>query len=162
MCHRFDNPGGSRTPSRAVAVLALTTGLLWLPASPLASAAQAQAITAEVLTIYRQGQSTAATAPIVLSRANIQCAQPTIPVPGTVVNPLRAAWPDPADQTRDCVYTDPGSGPLAMLAIDATVVYEATLVFRNSVGDSDASPRSNLFTRPGIPPVAPARLVIAP
>lgn len=142
---------------------ALMIALLSTLASPLVSSAHAQAITAEVLTIYRQGQTTPATAPIVLPRANIQCAQTTIAPPGgTVANPLRAAWPDPADATRDCVYRDPGNGPLAMLAFDAAVVYEATLVFRNGAGDSAASPRSNLFTRPGVPPASPARLVIAP
>lgn len=130
-----------------------------------ASVAQAQTtapITAEVLTVYRQGQSTPAVSPVVLPRATRVCDQAIVPPPaGTVPNPREVAWADPANPaTRDCEWTDPGNGVLAMLAADAAVVYEATLRFRTAAGDTAESPRSNLFTRPGVTPAAPARVSV--
>lgn len=157
------SPGGSWTPSRNAVVLALTIALLWLPVSPLVSSAQAQPVTAGVMTIYRQGQTIPVSAPIVLPPANFQCGQAAVTVPvAPVPNPLRAAWPDPTDVSKDCVYLDPGNGPLAMLPFDATAVYRSTVRLRNMAGDSGESPLSNPFTRPGVPPATPARLVIVP
>jgi hypothetical protein len=138
----------------AVGLFALTTSV--------ASAQTTAPITGEVLTIYVQGVPSPASAPVVLPRAQIQCGQPVVSPPpaGTVQNPLRAVWADPANLALDCVYTDPGTGVLAMLAADPSRIYEATLRFRTAVGDTAESPRSNLFTRPGVLPASPARIRI--
>ncbi len=113
----------------------------------IASAASAAAqVTAETLTIYRQGSSTPAGA-YVLPRANMACGVDVTAAPsGVVVNPRIVEWNDPARPGRACVWTDPGTGPLAMLAQDG-LVYDATIKLRVGTTDGPEGPRGNPFTR---------------
>lgn len=111
----------------------------------LAQSAMAQ-ITAEVITLYRQGSTTPLSAPIVLDRTQRVCGQPLGAVPGLIVNPRRLEYPDPLSPTTACVWTDPGNGFLSLLAPDATTL-EATIRFRTSAGDGPEGPRSNPFIR---------------
>ncbi len=136
--------------------------ILALVALPSTVAAQTATVTGEVMTIYRQGQTTPAVAPVTLPRANRVCAQTPVSVSGTVANPRVAAWPDPANGALECVWTDPGTGVLAMMAVDAAVVYEATLRLVTAAGQSPESPRSNLFTKPGTLAAAPAQFRVRP
>jgi len=114
----------------------------------IASAASAAAqVTAETLTIYRQGSSTPAGS-YVLPRANRTCAVDITPAPpGTVVNPRIVEWNDPDRPSFACVWVDPGTGPLAMLAQD-NLVYDATIKLRVGSTDGPEGPRGNPFTRP--------------
>ena len=139
--------------------LSLTCVLLGVVA---VSAQTTAPITGEVLTIYRQGQSSPAVTPITLSRATRTCGLPATPAPSaTVPNPLAVRYADPASLTLDCQWLDPGNGVLAMLAADPAVVYEATLRFNSDAGATPESVRSNLFTRPGAVPASPARVRVS-
>lgn len=129
--------------------------------TPASSLAQTTApITGEVFTIYRQGATSPAAGPFVLSRPLINCGAVPTPTPtGIAANPTMIRWANPADGgATDCVYADPTDGVLAMLAADSAVVYDAALRFRTPIGDTNEGPRSNLFTRPGALPAVPARL----
>ena len=115
-------------------------------------------ITGEVLTIYRQGQSTPAVTPTTLNRANRLCNQEALPAStGAITNPNVAEWDDPDNAGRKCRWTDPGTGVLMMLAL-GTTPYEATLLFNSDAGVTRESVRSSLFTRPGAVPASPARV----
>ena len=138
----------------------LLAAVLLAAGAPIASAQTTAPITGEVFTIYRQGATTPAVGPLVLSRAAINCGAVPTPTPtGVASNPSMVRWANPSDGgATDCVYADPVDGVLAMLAADAAVVYEATLRYRTGIGDTNEGPRSNLFTRPGALPAVPARL----
>ena len=108
--------------------------------------ASAQVVTAEILILYRQGATTPATEPIVLTRATRLCDQSPTPATALVVNPRIVEWDDPDQPGRACVWTDPGTGPLALLAADG-VVYEAALRLRVGTVEGPEGPRGNPFTR---------------
>lgn len=143
------------TPRPALRALPFVLPLVLVAGSAFA---QDATITAEILTIYRQGQPAPSVAPVVLDRARILCDQPArsvavLPVP----NPTWISWPNPGNRGDECVYTSAAGDVLRMLAADPSVVYELTLRFRTAAGDSDESDRSNLFTRPGDIPARPGR-----
>lgn len=117
-------------------------------------AAQAQPVTGYVLKLSTQAGAAVSTTPLPLSA--VVCGQtPKIPPPsGAVANPRRLVFDDPSSPTTaDCVWTDPGTGPLFALPFGA-ISYLAVIDAVNSVGTSPDSLASNSFTRPGT--VAPA------
>jgi hypothetical protein len=121
----------------------------------------AQAIDAIEVTIYRQGQTTPAIAPMRWSINQWACGQVTTPPPtGTVANPTTVRIPDPADGTRDCVLVNPQvSAMLSQLGFDPVNTYVGRGRYVNLVGAGPESPNSNPFTQPGTTPtVAPAFL----
>lgn len=133
--------------------------LLGLGLLLLATSAQAQSISQYELAIYLQGGvSPVTTATIPVSAWT--CGQPVVTVTGTQVNPSRIRMQDPANAALDCVYSDPGTGPLLALPFNPTAVYEGALRAVNAAGSSGESARSNLFTRPGTVPSVPARVRI--
>lgn len=121
----------------------------------------AQTITSYTFRVYNQGAS----APVqtsVFQIANVQCNQPAVTPPtGTVSNPNRVAWNDPVNAGKACIWNDPGTGVLFSLPFGAQV-YEATIVATNGAGTSPESARSNLFTRPGLPPAVLTGVLVAP
>lgn len=121
----------------------------------LPAPARAQAVTAYTLGIYQQG-ATAPQTTTVLAAANFLCGQtPKLVVSGTVTNPSHVVMDDPATPTTaDCVYTDPGTGPLLALPFGPTL-YTAALFATNGAGSSAYSAMSNPFARPGVAPGSP-------
>ena len=125
-----------------------------------ASLVHAQAVTSYTFGVYNQGapnplQSTS------IPAASFTCNVSKIVVTGTVVNPTQIAFNDPVNANKDCLYTDPGNGPLLALPFGSQA-YEATLTAVNSVGPSPVSARSGLFTRPGATAAAPTGLRVGP
>ena len=136
----------------------LTLALLLL-SLPWRALAQTAPLTGVLVNIYRQGSTAAAVAPVTIPIAAVFCDQPSTPASGASVNPTIMLWEDPAAPTRDCRWTDTGTGILSMLAADPAVIYQGTIALVNAVGTGPESARSNLFTRPGLAPAAaPARL----
>ena len=114
----------------------------------LAAPVEAQVTTSYTLTIYAAGT------PTVISSATIPAASfvcNQAPVSGVVVNPNKVLFLDPLNAGQDCVYADPGTGPLAALPFSAAG-YEATVYATNSAGSSAESGRSLPFTHPGVAP----------
>lgn len=124
-----------------------------------ATPVQAQTITQVRLSTYNQGAATSfqqTTIPM----TSLTCGLPSgTQAPGVIHNPNRFFVPDPADATKECQYTDPGTGPLLSLPF-GTQVYYVTAAFINSVGPSPESPVSSFFDHAGTVPVAPARVRI--
>ena len=84
--------------------------------------------------------------------SQVQCGQVRVnPPTGTVANPTTFRWQLQPTDTTDCVWTDPGTGPLFALPVSGTE-YDATVSAINTAGESPESARSNPFTRPGSPP----------
>lgn len=122
-----------------------------------AAPAAAQPITSYTLNIYAAGASAPQTsAPIALATLTCNQTAPTVP-PGTVANPTRFFFDDPAATGKVCVYADAGAGPLLSLPFGATT-YTARLVAVNSAGPSAESAASNPFAHPGMPASAPTGL----
>lgn len=121
----------------------------------LAASAQAQTITKYGLAIYNAGAPSPLSAPTDLLIANVVCGQapPTLTQP----NPTKVVWTDPADASKVCIWTDPGTGPLNATPFGGT--FEATLTATNSAGTSPESNRAP-FTHPGLPPNAPAAVKV--
>lgn len=125
-----------------------------------ATPASEQAITDYQLTIYLQGGATPVTTNT-LAAAGFTCGQPRVAAPpGVAINPSRIRIQDPANSTLDCVYTDPGTGPLLALPFNPTAVYDATILATNISGSSGPSARSNPFSHPGTVPSVPGLLRI--
>lgn len=127
----------------------------------LASAASAQAPTSYTIKIFNQG------APAPFTTANLPIAALTCgvtpkipPIPTTAVNPLKVVLDDPADVTKDCIYADPGTGPILSLPFGSQV-YTATLVANYPAGSSADSGVSNPFSRPGVVGPVPTGLRIS-
>lgn len=121
-----------------------------------AARANAQPITTYTLTIY-QGSTTGtvqSTTPIPVGATGFVCNLARTVVTGPQVNPTKLYVNDPVNAGQDCVYTDPGTGPLAALPFGSTS-YVATLKAVNSAGSSSEGAASNSFTRPGVVPTAP-------
>ncbi len=116
------------------------------------SVAHAQAITGYVLKLSTQAGAAVSTTPLGLTV--VTCGVTPKATVSSATNPKKVIWDDPAaPTTADCVYTDPGTGPLFALPFGATA-YLAIVNATNSVGMSPDSLPSNSFTRPGT--VAPA------
>lgn len=124
--------------------------LLFIGLLFIAGPASAQSITAYPLKVYNVGASSPLSTTDLLA-ANVVCNQ-TAPTTTSPVNPMRAIWDDPDNAGKVCVWTDPGTGPLASLPFGATV-YEATLSATNAAGTSPESNRAS-FSRPGVIPGA--------
>jgi len=135
----------------SVAIGTLATGALFVLAT---TNLHAQAITGYVLKISTSAGAPVSTTPVPLSSVECGVAPKIPPASGGVVNPKRVVWDDPSSPAAlDCVYTDPGAGPLSALPFGATA-YLMVADAVNSVGTSPDSLPSNSFTRPGT--VAPA------
>lgn len=136
-----------------LAYLAPLTVIIAVVATP----ADAQPITGYQLRIFAQGGA----APIStfdIPASAVTCGLPKIAVGTATANPTRARWDDPSDATRDCGWTDNGTGPLFALPFSSTLIYEATLRSVNVAGPSPESARSNPFSRPGAVPPTPGNL----
>ena len=117
--------------------------------------ASAQAITQWTLRTYNAG----AALPLqttVIPVANAVCNQ-TMPVVTPYTQPTRAAWDDPVNVGKACIWTDTGTGPLFSVPFGGT--YEASLTATSSAGTSAESIRAP-FTRPGSLPALPSGLRI--
>jgi hypothetical protein len=130
--------------------LMLVLVLLALP-----SLAHAQTQASYTLRIYTQiGAAVSATS---IPGTLFTCGQPRNTTSGTMHNPTTVNFIDPADGTKDCIYTDTGSGPLAALP-NAPTIYVASLAAVNSAGvSSTESSLSNTFDKPAVvqPPPPP-------
>lgn len=143
-------PAGNAVPVSAAMRLVVLVAALGFPVT-----AEAQAVSAYRLTIYPQGSASAVSAtdiPVGMLTCNV--VPPTVPT-GTIANPRSLDFPDPAVTGRVCEWVEPASGgPFSRLPYSATLVYEATLRAVNSAGAGPEGPRSNPFSRPGLPPAA--------
>ncbi len=120
----------------------------------LAHSASAQTITGYVLKLSTQAGAAVSTTPLALSVVTCGVSPKAPPPSGSPTNPKKVMWDDPASPaTADCLYTDPGTGPLFALPFGATA-YLAVIDATNSAGTSPDSLPSNSFTHPGT--VAPA------
>lgn len=117
---------------------------------PAVAEAQVQPNTSYEVTIYQRGTTN------VVSTATIPASQvvcglvPSAPVTTLVANPNQLIFTHPGDGL-DCVYTDPGNGPLRSLPV-GTQEYDAKVAATNPVGTGDASASSNPFWLPGLRP----------
>lgn len=120
----------------------------------LASTVHAQPITKWTLRTYNVGAPLPVAGPTDLLAANVACnVDPATITPSP--NPSKAAWDDPANAGKSCVWTDPGTGPLLSTPFGGN--YEATLTASNVTGTSAESARVP-FTHPGTIPGAPTGL----
>ncbi len=123
----------------------LAACLLLLTALPL----EAQTITGYVLKLSTQAGAAVSTTPLALSVVTCGVSPKAPPPTGSPTNPKKVIWDDPASPaTADCLYTDPGTGPLFALPFGATA-YLAVIDATNSAGTSPDSLPSNSFTHPG-------------
>lgn len=139
-------------PIRHLALLTVLIGVVAIPAG-----ADAQPATSYSVRIYAQGGA----APIStydIPAAQVTCGLAKLVVGTATANPTRISWDDPADATKDCRWTDAGTGPLFALPFSSTLIYEMTLRAVNSVGPTPESGRSNPFSRPGAVPPTPGHL----
>lgn len=137
----------------------LLLGLALLALTPALSAGQP--VNAVQVTIYRQGVTTPAVAPLTFSLGQFQCGVPTTPPPsGIVDNPTQVRVPDPTTPSLDCLLTNPEvNSLLSQLGYDPVNVYIGRARYINSVGLGPESPDSNPFRQPGTTPsAAPAFL----
>lgn len=108
----------------------------------------AQTPTSYVLKIYNAGASSPVQTFTFQASATV-CNQ--TPLTGTTtVNPNKVIWDDIANSGKDCVWTDPGTGPL--FAVPTPGNYEGTLAASNTAGTSAESARSP-FSRLALPTV---------
>lgn len=126
--------------------------------APLASFADAQALTGYQIRFYLEGGGAAPVSTFDFTAAQVQCGQAKSTAPSAVLNPTVVRWDDPADPARDCVWTDTGTGPLFAIPFSATNVYRGRLVAVNAAGQSPESAPSNPFSRPGLAPAAPVNV----
>lgn len=127
----------------------------------VAGVAAAQSPTSYTIKISNQGAPAPFTTAI-LPIASLTCGvTPKIPpIPTTAVNPVKFVIDDPADVTKDCVYADPGNGPILALPFGPQV-YTATLVANYPAGSSADSGVSNPFSHPGVVGPVPTGLRIS-
>lgn len=153
----------SLTPSTSStsAAYRMTRRVLGLVAVVLALAipAHAQAPTSYTLKISNQGAAAPFTS-AVLPASGFTCGvTPKIPpFTTTSVNPSKVVIDDPAaPTTADCIYTDPGTGPILSLPF-GTQIYTSTISATYPAGPSPDSLVSNPFSRPGVVGSAPTGL----
>jgi hypothetical protein len=120
-----------------------------------ALSAVAQPVTSYRLAIYNVGGATPITS-FDFPAAQVDCAQPFVTVTGTQLNASQVRWQNPANAALDCVWNDPGTGPLFALPFSTTLTYNVGLRATNLAGFSAESIRSNPFQRPGSVLAAPA------
>ena len=116
-----------------------------------ASSLAAQTVTGTLATITNT--TTGVSTTVTLAPTAIACGVTPKLLSGTV-NPTKLAWNDSTNAALDCVYTDPGTGPLLSLPLGATA-YTATVTSVSPAGNSPPSVPTAPFTRPGLPPGAP-------
>jgi hypothetical protein len=92
----------------------------------------------------------------VIPAAGFVCNQAFTTLSNPDINPTHVEFNDPVNVSPQmaCIYTDPGTGPLASLPNSATV-YTGTLIATNAAGSSAASSPSPSFTHPGAIPGIP-------
>ncbi len=132
--------------------------LILLVLAGSASSLAAQTITGTQATITNT--TTGVSTTVTLAPTAIACGVTPKLLSGTV-NPTKLAWNDSTNALNDCVYTDPGNGPLLTLPI-GTASYTATTTSMSAAGNSPPSLPTLPFTRPGLPPGAPQGLRTAP
>lgn len=113
-------------------------------------------VTAVTVTVYRQGQTSPAVAPQSIPLSAFTCDLQTMPPP-VAINPGGIAFEDPARPGRFCAWTSPANGVFSLLAYDVSQLYELDAAFVNAAA-TGAATRSASFSKPGLPPVAPAQL----
>lgn len=123
----------------------------------VAAPAAAQAPINWTLRTYLAGAGAPVVAPAVLLVANVVCNQAAPPVT-PAINPTKAIWDDSANVGKVCIWTDPGTGPLASVPFGGN--YDATLTVTNSAGTSPESARAP-FTHPGLVLPVPTGLKVA-
>ena len=107
---------------------------------------QAQTITSHSVRFYNTGASQPLQTNSLQSSA-FTCGQTR--ATGATLNPTRIVYNDPANQVLDCVYNDPGTGPIS--STPTGVNLEATLTNINSIGESPESNRAP-FLKGNLPP----------
>lgn len=109
-----------------------------------------QVISAYPLRIYNVGAASPLSTTDLQATA-VVCNQ-AAPTTTSTINPTKVLWDDPDNVGKVCIWTDPGTGPLASLPFGATS-YEATLSATNTAGTSPESNRAP-FSHPGVSPGA--------
>lgn len=120
----------------------------------LASSASAQPTTGYQVKVLNQSTN-AIVENLPITPAQVTCGQtPKVPPQsGTVVNPRKLIFDDPAaPTTADCIYTDPGPGGIFSSLPFGSTVYVATVAATNSAGTGPDSAPTGPFTHPGAPP----------
>lgn len=130
------------------------TLLLMLACLGMASAVSAQSQTPPVSHV--RVVVTGGVSPVTndLPIASIACNQtPPAPTTGTVHNPTKVIYDDPAVAGKVCIYTDTGAPPSPLLALPfGGTVYTATAAFiYGTAGPGPFSAVSNPFDHPGVP-----------
>ena len=116
------------------------------------SAAFAQSVDSWHLQFYLPGATQPFQGPMVIGNTDVTCSQPK--QSGSIVNPNRVAWDDPANSQRDCVASS-AQGVLIAFPV-AIGNYEATLRAVNSIGISGESNRAPFAV--GVAPAPPTNL----
>lgn len=118
--------------------------------------ADAQTIIRWTIRVFNAGAAQPLSAPTDLLAVNVICGV-TAPAVTAAPNPQKAAFDDPVNAGKFCVWTDPGTGPLLSTPFGGT--YEATLTATNAAGTSPESVRAS-FTHPGAVPPVPTGLLL--
>lgn len=142
----------TRMKTLLLTVLAVLTLTLALPRT-----VAAQAITSYTFKVLN-GTTVVSTTNIPLT--SFVCGQtPKVTVSGAPTNPKQIVIDDPASPTTaDCIYTDPGTGPLSALPF-GPMSYSAVIEAVNSSGLISADdPSVDSFTRPGTAAPVPTGL----
>lgn len=136
--------------------------LLLLLALPVSSASAQSLTTVFQVRVYLDGGASPVTT-YDIPVQNVQCGQPKVAGPGGVsYNPVGLRWDDELNPTgHDCLWMDPGTGPLFALPVSLTNVYRARLVAIDPIGTSPESAPSDPFGRRGLP-AAPTGLRLVP
>jgi hypothetical protein len=143
--------------SLRIMVLALTLG-------SFAAAADAQTITSGIFQVYTNttppvAVGTQTTIPI--GGAGFVCNQALPTGTPSTVNPTRIVADDPATPGKACIYTDPGTGPLASLPFGPTL-YTGSLRWVNGSGINSPEAFDTIppFSHPGQAAAAPTGLQV--
>lgn len=129
----------------------------------VAVTAFAQPPTAYTLKIFNQGASQPVSTTVLPASGFVCGLTPKLPTPtGAVANGKRLVIDDPANPaTMDCLYVDPGTGPLVSLPFGVQV-YTATINVVNSAGTSSDVASLNSFTHPGTVAPVPTGVRVVP
>lgn len=126
-------------------------------AVPAVAGAQALPNTGYEVTILRRGTTTVVST-TVIPAAQVQCGlTPSTPISTLIANPNQIKFL--AADGLECVYTDPGNGPLRSLPVSAQE-YDARVAGINPAGTGDPSASSNPFWLPGSRPATPTRVIV--
>lgn len=136
----------------------MRTSLLFALLLLVAVPASAQPVQRWTLRVYNVGAPQPLSAPTDLLASNVSCNVNPATIIAASLNPSRVVWDDVGALGKVCVWTDPGTGPLASTPFGGN--YEATLTATNSVSTSPESTRAP-FEHPGVAPLAPSGVLLA-